>query len=254
MHLRARIPDPRTRRRLCGLAVLALGALLLALTPLALRGWTHWRYGPLIYPLEDAPPRRVAIVFGAGIYADGSLTPILRDRVETAVALYLQGKVEKLLMTGDNRRADYNEPAAMRDYALAQGVPEQDIVLDYAGRRTYDSCYRARHIFYVRDAILVTQAYHLDRALMTAQRLGIDAVGVAADRRDYQHIRYYWWREVAATTAAYWDVLVTHPKPVMGEPLPIFPEDAAESPHTRRIAPWANITRQRPLTIPRCRL
>jgi SanA protein len=209
------------------LAALALLLVLLAATPFALRWWTNHRYGRLIYPVETAPPRRVAIVFGAGIYADGSPTPILADRVSTAVALYRRGAVEKLLMTGDNRRADYNEPAAMRDYAVSLGVPADDIVLDYAGRRTYDSCYRARHIFRVTDAILVTQAYHLDRALFTAHRLGIDVIGVASDHRDYTNIRYYWWREMAATAVAFLEVLVTRPEPVMGEPLPIFPKDAA---------------------------
>jgi len=224
MRVRPTRTRPRGRRFLRLLTVLALLTTLLAATPVALRWWTNHRYGRLIHTVETAPRRRVAVVFGAGIWPDGSPTPILADRVATAVDLYQRGAVEKLLMTGDNRRADYNEPAAMRDYALALGVPDVDIVLDYAGRRTYDSCYRARHIFGATDAILVTQAYHLDRALFTGHHLGIDVVGVAADRREYARIRYYWWRELAATTVAYWQVLVTRPEPVMGEPMPIFPE------------------------------
>lgn len=215
---------PKRRRFVRALAVLALLGALLAATPVALRWWTNHRFGRRIHTVETAPHRRVAIVFGAGYWPDGTLSPILEDRVATAVALYERGAVEKLLMTGDNRVIEYNEPGAMRAHAVALGVPEEDIVLDYAGRRTYDSCYRARHIFGVTDAILVTQAYHLDRALFTAHHLGIDVVGVAADRRDYAQIRYYWWRELAATTVAYWQVLVTRPEPVMGEPLPIFDE------------------------------
>lgn len=211
------------RRALRFLAILALLVILLAATPLALRWWTNHHYGQRIYAIEDAPPRRVAIVFGARVWADGRLSPILADRVVTAVELYRRGTVEKLLMTGDNHQADYNEPAAMLDYAVSLGVPAADIMLDYAGLRTYDSCYRARHIFGVTDAILVTQAYHLDRALFIAHHLGIDAVGVAADRRDYAHIRFYWWRELAATTLAFWEIFVTRPEPIMGEPLPIFP-------------------------------
>jgi SanA protein len=136
--------------------------------------------------------------------------------------LYRAGKVRKLLMTGDNRQVEYNEPGHMREYALELGVPDADIVLDYAGRRTYDSCYRARHIFGVDAAILVTQAYHLDRALFTANGLGIDAVGVAADRRDYAFITQYWWREMLATGLAAVEVYITHPEPVLGDPLPIF--------------------------------
>lgn len=127
-------------------------------------------------------------------------------------------------MTGDNRFIHYNEPKHMRDYAAAQGVPLEDIVLDYAGRRTYDSCYRALHIFGVKEAILVTQAYHLDHALFTADHLGLDAVGVGADRRSYIYLRKYWWREMAATPVAWWEVFVAHPKPILGEKLPIFPE------------------------------
>ncbi len=103
-------------------------------------------------------------------------------------------------------------------------MPAEDIVLDYAGRRTYDSCYRALHIFGVKEAILVTQAYHLDRALFIAEHLGLDAVGVGADRRSYLYLRNYWWRELAATALAGWEVLIARPKPVLGEKLPIFPE------------------------------
>lgn len=206
-------------RRLCYVA--AAGAFL-ATVPVLLRWWTDHRYKNYIYTVEDAPDRDVAIVFGAGVRSDGTLSSVLADRVQTAVDLYAADKVQKLLMTGDNQRADYNEPARMRDYALAQGVPPADIVLDYAGRRTYDSCYRARHIFGVTEAILITQSYHLDRALFTARNLGLDAVGVAADRRDYVYIEGYWWRELLATTLAWWEVKITRPTPILGKKQPIF--------------------------------
>jgi SanA protein len=202
---------------------LALTLLLGLLLVVLLRWWTNYRYSREVYSLEVVPARPVAIVFGAGVYPNGQLSPVLEDRVYTAVQLYTSGKVQKLLLTGDNRTLDYNEPQHMRDYALALGVPDEDIVLDYAGRRTYDSIYRARHIFEVDAAILVTQAYHLDRALFTAQGLGIDAVGVCADRRDYFFITQYWWREMVATALAAVEVYVTHPVPVLGETLPIFP-------------------------------
>jgi len=190
----------------------------------ALRWWTDHRYKERIYTPETVPPRPVAIVFGAGVWPDGRLSDVLADRVQTAVELYRLGKVKKLLLSGDNRFVYYNEPKHMREYALAQGVPAEDIVLDYAGRRTYDSCYRALHIFGVKEAILVTQAYHLDRALFIAEHLGLDAVGVGADRRSYLYLRNYWWRELAATALAGWEVLIARPKPVLGEKLPIFPE------------------------------
>ena len=213
------------RARGLGLVLLGLGALgLLALCAVVgLRWWTDRHYRARIYAVDTAPQRSVAIVFGAGYWPGGRLSDILADRVDTAVELYQAGKVRKLLMTGDNRTVDYNEPGRMLDYALALGVPREDIVLDYAGRRTYDSCYRARHIFMVADAILVTQSYHLDRALFTADSLGLDVVGVAADRRDYSLVSAYWWREVLATARAWWDVRIARPLPVLGEQLPIFP-------------------------------
>ncbi|MCE5258945.1 MAG: YdcF family protein [Chloroflexi bacterium] len=181
----------------------------------------YYHYSRLIVPLEDAPIKPVAIVFGAGIWPDGGLSDILADRVDTAIDLYRLGKVSKLLFTGDNRTLDYNEPQRMREYALARGIPDEDIVLDYAGRRTYDSCYRANYIFEVQDAILVTQAYHLPRALFTAENMGIRVVGVAADRHAYRYIRNYTLRELAATPVAWWQVLVSHPTPVLGSKLPI---------------------------------
>jgi len=205
-------------RSLATLCVLALAFLV------ALRWWTDHRYKRLIYTTESVPPQQVAIVFGAGVWPDGRLSDMLADRVYTAVQLYQRGKVQKLLMTGDNRFIYYNEPKHMHDYAVTLGVPDEDIVLDYAGRRTYDSCYRAKYIFGVSNAILVTQAYHIDRALFTANRLGIDAVGVAADRKDYLAIKGYWRRELFATALAWWQVTITRPEPVLGDKLPIFPD------------------------------
>jgi SanA protein len=212
--------DKRRSRRLGWLVLVPIVCLGLVVL---VRWWTNHRYGSLIYTVDTAPPRRVAIVFGAAVLADGRPSAVLADRVHTATALYHAGRVEKLLMTGDHSRVDYNEPQAMSDYAQELGVPAEEIVLDYAGRRTYDSCYRARHIFGVTDAILVTQSYHLDRALFTAHALGIDAVGVGADLRDYTLIRQWWWRELLATPVAWLDVHgILRPQPILGEEMPIF--------------------------------
>ena len=190
--------------------------------PLTLQAWVHTRASGRIYTdIGSVPPAPVALVLGAGLWADSSPTPALRDRVATAVDLYRAGKVKKLLMTGDNRRADYNEPAAMRTIALQLGVPAEDIVLDYAGRRTYDSCYRAKEIFEVKQVIIVTQRFHLDRSLFLCNAMGISSVGVVADRRVYQSLPWWELREVLATIAAWWDVNVRHPVPVLGEKLPI---------------------------------
>ncbi|WP_172634575.1 MULTISPECIES: SanA/YdcF family protein [Anaerolinea] len=194
---------------------------------LAARGFTALYAKSRIIPVADAPEMPVAIVFGAGLSRDGTPSPVLRDRVETAAALYFQGKVKKLLMSGDNRFVDYNEPGAMRQYALDLGVPAENIVLDYAGRRTYDTCYRARAIFGVTEAILVTQPFHLPRALYLCNQLGVKAWGVPADNRYYLKRSQLIWniRETMATLVALWEVWVTHPVPVLGPYEPIFPEE-----------------------------
>jgi len=178
-----------------------------------------------VFSLDDVPADRVAIVFGAGLRRDGRPTAVLRDRVETAAQLYFDGKVDKLLMSGDNRVVDYNEPEAMRQHALSLGVPDGALVLDYAGRRTYDTCYRARHIFGVESAILVTQKFHMSRALFTCNALGLQAVGVEANNYYYlKRSRLYWnIREQFATVGAFWDVYFKKPLPVLGEPELIFP-------------------------------
>lgn len=181
-----------------------------------------------IINIEKVQPSPVAIVFGAGLWRDGTPTPVLRDRVETAAELYFAGKVEKLLMSGDNSRQDYNEPQAMRDYAISLGVPDAVIALDYAGRRTYDTCYRARDIFGIRSAILVTQSFHLPRAIYTCNALGIKATGVPADQRDYRKGSLAYWnlREIPASLVALWEVHISKPLPVLGDPEPIFPLEA----------------------------
>jgi SanA protein len=181
-----------------------------------------------LYTLETVPNHRVAIVFGAGLRRDGRPTAVLRDRVETAAQLYFAGKVDKLLMSGDNRFENYNEPGAMRDYAIEQGVPAEDIVEDFAGRRTYDTCYRARHIFGIEDAVLVTQRFHQPRALYLCNTLGISADGVPSDIRRFRRSSMLWWqiRETPATLVALWEVHVSRPLPVLGNPEPIFPSAA----------------------------
>jgi SanA protein len=187
--------------------------------------WMVFR--PFIQSSADIPISKVALVFGAGLTRSGKPTPILIDRVTVAANLYFEGKVQKILMSGDNRFLYYKEPGAMQQYAIELGVPSEDIVMDYAGRRTYDTCYRAKSIFDIEDAILVTQTYHLPRALFTCSGLGIKVTGVSADLRRYQTLPYISWqiRETIATFVALWDVGVFRPLPVLGTPEPIFPSE-----------------------------
>lgn len=199
-------------------AAVALAGAIAAIAAVLVLVDVETRYGGLVYELDDAPAAPVAIVFGAGIRGDGRLSPMLRDRMDTAIALYQARKVRKLLVSGDNRFVDYNEPGAMYDYAVANGVPRADVVRDYAGRRTYDTCYRARAIFGVTDALLVTQRFHLPRALFTCRGMGIAATGVSADRTVYRSNTYYRLRDAIATLRAWWDVCIARPLPVLGPP------------------------------------
>jgi vancomycin permeability regulator SanA len=198
-----------------------IGLLPLVIVALLLRGWTDLRARSKTYNVAaDTPAANVAIVFGAGI-RNGLPTAMLYDRVASAVDLYKAGRVRKLLMSGDNGTPAHNEPAVMRSTALRLGVPDNDIVLDYAGRSTYETCYRARAIFGVHSAVLVTQEFHLDRALLICETLGVQAVGFVADKRQYRGLRWNELREIAATFNAFIDLHFTKPLPVLGAPIVI---------------------------------
>ena len=205
-------------------SLLIIAFLVLAL-PRTITGLYAW---PRTYEVNGIPTGQVAVIFGAGLLRDGSPTAVLRDRVQQGANLYFAKKVEKLLMSGDNRFVDYNEPEAMHQYALSLGVPEKDIVLDYAGRSTYDTCYRAKAIFGLKHAILVTQKFHLPRAIFLCNMLGLDATGVEADLREYLRSSLFWWntRELFATLQAFSD-LIWRPLPVLGNPEPIFQEQGS---------------------------
>ncbi len=168
------------------------------------------------------PATSAAIVFGAGI---GSRE--FKDRISTAATLYKLGKVKKLLMTGDNGQLSYNEPQAMKDEAIRDGVPAADITCDYAGFRTYDSLYRAKEIFEVKQAVLVTQRYHLPRAMFLAQKLGLEVTGVDAGIQSYGSIQsWYDFREILAAETAWLDVMTDHKPKFLGKKEPLFPKDA----------------------------
>jgi SanA protein len=203
---------------------LAAAGLIILILPRIITTIYSW---PRVYTADMVPTGRVAIVFGAGLTRDGQPTLILRDRVRTAVQLYFSGKVEKLLMSGDNQGIGHDEPGAMRDYAVNFGVPAKAIVLDNSGDRTYDTCYRAKAIFGLDSALLVTQQFHLPRALFLCNMLGIQAVGVDANNYRYWPPLMLIWniREQLATVGAFWDVYVEKPLPVLGKPEPIFTEN-----------------------------
>ena len=209
------------------LIVTTVGSLGL-LTLIISRLFTTYYAGPRLYIPANAPQERFAIVFGAGLRRDGSPTPVLKDRVATAAELYFSGKVEKLLMSGSSDFLYHNEPQAMLEYAQFLGVPAQDIVLDESGSRTYDTCYRALEIYQIDRAILVTQGFHLPRALYICNAIGVRSIGVPADLRAYRQQSMVFWnlRESFATLVALWEVHVTPPLPATGNSKPITPQEA----------------------------
>jgi len=176
------------------------------------------------YDLTTVPAAQVALVPGAGITADDKPTLALRDRLDGAIALYKAGKVSKILMSGDNSSIFYNEPGVMTNYAIEQGIPEADIVQDFAGRRTYDTCYRAKEIFGLESVIITTQKYHLPRMVFLCEQLGLNASGIPVKQSDYLLNHYVFWnvREVLATLSAYIDIYILKPEPILGSPEPIF--------------------------------
>jgi vancomycin permeability regulator SanA len=159
-----------------------------------------------ITEVPNEEPKRTAIVFGARVWDDGSPSNSLYDRVLTSVELYRSGRVQKLLMSGDKTGENYDEPAAMKKMAIELGIPESDIVLDNEGKRTFDTCYRAKEVFGVQKAVLVTQDYHLPRALYLCNSLGIDSIGITANRRKYDGENYYHFREFFSTASAWFEI------------------------------------------------
>ena len=190
----------KTRRLLRALGIAACTAIVLAFGASACvsaHGRSSMRAD--LASLDAAP---VAIVLGAGVKADGQPSDALADRLEQALELYRQHKVRKLLLTGDHGTQDYDETNCMRRWMQERGVAGEDVFCDHAGFSTHDSLARARQIFGVERAIVVTQAFHLPRALYTARVLGIEAQGVPCDRRTY---RMGWWfalREMGSRTKA----------------------------------------------------
>ena len=161
------------------------------------------------------------IVLGAFVREDGQLSLMLKERLDTAIALYKAGFSERLLMSGDHGREEYDEVRAMKNYAIEQGVPSEDIFMDHAGFSTYETMYRAKAIFEVETAFIVTQEYHLPRAIYDARVQGIDARGVICDKKQYVGATYRLAREVLARNKDFVYGIVK-PKPTyLGEAIPI---------------------------------
>ncbi|MFF7092812.1 vancomycin high temperature exclusion protein [Streptomyces rubradiris] len=170
---------PRTRAGQRRLLWALMAGCVLALLPAT---WLRLSTADRLRTTADVPRAEVAVVFGAGLW-HGEPSPYLAHRLDAAVALYRAGRIEVVLVTGDNSREDYDEPDAMRAYLTERGVPDRRIVSDYAGFDTWDSCVRARRIFGVDRAVLISQDFHIRRAVALCEAAGVASygVGVAAE-------------------------------------------------------------------------
>ena len=183
--------------------------LLVAILPLSFTALKEYpRYTRTLALVPAAP---IAIIFGASINPNGQLSPFLRDRVEGGVELYKAGKVNRLLVTGDHRSSNYDEPAAMKAYAVSHGVPEGAIIEDGGGIDTFNSCIRAYTTYRVRQAVLVTQGYHQPRALVLCRAAGIQATGYSVTGwQQYAGVTIkYIVREGASMWKAWYNILMT---------------------------------------------
>lgn len=180
-------------------------------------------YKKYIYNIENIPSGNDAIiVLGAGVRNDGTPSDILADRLETSIEVFKANVANTFVLSGDHSRDDYNEVGAMKNYILDNDIDERLIFMDHAGFSTYDTMYRAKEIFKINKAIIVTNEYHLPRALYIARKLGIDAYGVKSDKRGYQLMDSYKKRELLAQIKDFAYVNILKPKPkFLGESIPV---------------------------------
>lgn len=171
--------------------------------------------------LARTNPYDCILVLGCGVKENGEASPMLRDRVETAVILREGQTSQKLLMSGDHGTEHYNEVQVMKDLAVSAGIPDSDVFMDHAGFSTYDSLYRARDIFQAKRVLIVSQRYHLYRALFIAEKLGLDADAVCADLDNYAGYPLYVLREAAARVKDFIYVYSGVKPAFLGEVIPI---------------------------------
>ncbi len=161
------------------------------------------------------------LVLGCAVWLNNEPSPMLRDRLDTAIGLYRQGVAPKLLLSGDNSIVEYSEPDCMLQYTLAQGVPPEDIFLDFAGFSTYESVYRSHAVFRADRMIVVTQKYHLFRALKACEALGIEAKGIASDQEKYAGRSYREAREVLARCKDLFKGMIKAKPTFLGDEIPV---------------------------------
>jgi SanA protein len=194
--------------------VLSIGVVVV-LVPLTMRTLTR---SSIVDLPERAPRVQAALVLGASV-SRGKPSPVLEERAHTAVALYMMGNVSKILVSGDSSNLSHDEVTPVRKYLLDSGVAAEDIFLDHAGFDTYSSMYRARKVFRAESVIIVTQDFHLPRAVFVAQQLGLEAYGIVPERG--QGDAYDYMREIPASVKALYDLALGRVPKYLGEPFPL---------------------------------
>lgn len=204
-----------------GLGVLALVALC-AVAAFAIDAHVRSSTEPRIVTIDETAKLGgvdCVLVLGCGVRPDGQPSDMLADRIAQGVALYENGTSPKLLMSGDHGRSDYDEVNAMRDVAVEAGVPADDVFMDHAGFSTYESMYRVRDVFQAKRVVIVSQKYHLYRALYVAERPALDAYGVSADLRPYAGQEGRELREILARDKDFFTSMVQPLPTFLGDPI-----------------------------------
>jgi len=202
--------------------IIGAGMIVAAIAVLAINFYVGQKSGSYIFQdMNNLPKAETALVLGAKVFQQGMMSGMFQDRVDTAIELYKENKVEKILVSGDHGSEDYDEVNTAKDYLLEKGVRSEDIFLDHAGFDTYDSLYRAKEIFEVSSATIITQNFHLPRAVYIGKELDMEMYGFSADKHSYAGIKYNESREIFGKVKAFLDVSLRAKPKFLGEKIPI---------------------------------
>ena len=205
------------------LRMLVIILICVSLVTLSLNFYVLSASAPDIFSLEENPAGAydAILILGCSVHANGNPSAMLKDRLERGISLYQAGVSSKIIVSGDHGSANYDEVNAMKNYCINQGVPSEDIFMDHAGFSTYESLYRARDIFECRNIIIVSQKYHLYRAVYIAHALGLDAVGAQSDYRAYRGQAYREVREILARDKDFFFAIFKPVPTFLGESIPV---------------------------------
>lgn len=218
-------PNCDTRRKSLKRKLFAIGSLiiLVSVMVLSVNYYVQEKGQRYISESDNVPESHAILILGARVFSDGNVSLMLNDRLTTGFELFQEGKAPKIIVSGDHGHKEYDEVNAMKSFLKEKGVPSEDIFMDHAGFSTYESLYRARDIFQVKKVIIVTQDFHLTRAVFIARELGLEAYGVAADKHVYHYVMLRSeLREVIARNKDFFTAKIIKPLPkYLGEVIPV---------------------------------